>query len=51
MGWGGVESLVLTGHKADPGSAPTRIPMNLMRLSVGLEGADNLIADLEGALS
>lgn len=50
VSWGGVESLVMTGHKADPGSAETRVPMNLLRFSVGLEGADNLIADLEGAL-
>jgi cystathionine beta-lyase/cystathionine gamma-synthase len=51
VSWGGVESLVMTGHKTDPGAAQTRVPMNLLRLSVGLEGADNLIADLEGALA
>ena len=52
VSWGGVESLVMTGHKADPGAAPeSRVPRNLLRLSVGLEGTDNLIADLEGALS
>jgi cystathionine beta-lyase/cystathionine gamma-synthase len=51
VSWGGVESLVMTGHKSDPGEAETRVPMNLLRLSVGLEGTDNLIADLERALS
>lgn len=51
VSWGGVESLVMTGHKTDPGAAQTRVPMNLLRLSIGLEGADNLIADLERALS
>ena len=51
VSWGGVESLVMTGHKSDPGEAEARVPMNLLRLSVGLEGTDNLIADLERALS
>jgi cystathionine beta-lyase/cystathionine gamma-synthase len=51
VSWGGVESLVMTGHKTDPGEAETRVPMNLLRLSVGLEGTDNLIADLDRALS
>lgn len=52
VSWGGVESLVMTGHKTDPGeTSASRVPMNLLRLSVGLEGADNLIADLERALS
>lgn len=52
VSWGGVDSLVMTGHKTDPGAAAnTRIPMNLLRLSVGLEGAGNLIDDFEKALS
>jgi cystathionine beta-lyase/cystathionine gamma-synthase len=52
VSWGGVESLVMTGHKTDPGkTSATRVPMNLLRLSIGLEGADNLVADLERALS
>lgn len=51
VSWGGAESLVITGHKTDPGVAQPRVPMNLLRLSIGLEGADNLIADLERALS
>lgn len=51
VSWGGVESLVMVGHKSDPGDAPTRIPRGLMRLSVGLEGVDALWADLERALA
>ena len=51
VSWGGVESLVMTGCKQDPGPQPARIPMSLVRLSIGLEGADILIDDLEGALS
>ncbi|MGE0533289.1 MAG: PLP-dependent aspartate aminotransferase family protein [Hyphomonadaceae bacterium] len=52
VSWGGAESLVMTGHKSDPGKNPSaRVPMNLLRLSVGLEGADNLIRDLERALA
>lgn len=51
VSWGGVESLVMTGHKHDPGAAPARIPRGLMRLSVGLEGVDALWADLEAALA
>jgi cystathionine beta-lyase/cystathionine gamma-synthase len=51
VSWGGVESLVITGHKKDPGKTPTRVPMNLLRLSIGLEGVDNLTADLERALA
>lgn len=45
---GGVESLI--EHRAsaeDPGS---RSPENLLRLSIGLEHADDLIADLLQAL-
>ena len=44
VSWGGVESLVLS--PARPGS-----PSPLVRLSIGLEGADLLIADLDRALS
>jgi cystathionine beta-lyase/cystathionine gamma-synthase len=51
VSWGGVESLVMTGHKFDPGETEVRVPMNLLRLSIGLEGTDNLIADLDRALS
>ncbi|MFL9839903.1 PLP-dependent transferase [Sphingomonas sp. ST-64] len=52
VSWGGAESLVITGHKRDPGADPTlRIPAALLRLSVGLEGASALIADLDRALA
>lgn len=52
VSWGGAESLVITGHKKDPGAQSTsRIPATLIRLSVGLEGVDTLTRDLEGALA
>jgi cystathionine beta-lyase/cystathionine gamma-synthase len=51
VSWGGAESLVMCGHKSDPAGRKTRIPVSLLRFSIGLEGADNLIADLEQALS
>jgi cystathionine beta-lyase/cystathionine gamma-synthase len=53
VSWGGVESLVISpanGHNEARLSAQ-RIPRGLIRLSVGLEGADVLIADLEKALA
>lgn len=52
VSWGGAESLVITGHKREPADGETpRIPAGLLRLSVGLEGAEALIADLEQALA
>ncbi|MEZ5894153.1 MAG: PLP-dependent aspartate aminotransferase family protein [Parvularculaceae bacterium] len=51
VSWGGAESLVMAGHKKDPEGATTRVPASLLRFSIGLEGASNLIADLEQALS
>ncbi|UVI39569.1 trans-sulfuration enzyme family protein [Qipengyuania spongiae] len=52
VSWGGAESLVITGHKREPASeVPPRIPAGLLRLSIGLEGADALVADLEQALA
>jgi cystathionine beta-lyase/cystathionine gamma-synthase len=56
VSWGGVESLVLSpnrGNNTDYLDAQ-RIPRGLVRLSIGLEGADSLIADIDqslGALS
>lgn len=44
---GGVESLVEHRHSIEP---HTGIPENLVRLSVGIEAAGDLIADLEAAL-
>ncbi len=46
---GGVESLI--EHRASIEGPNTRAPDNLLRLSVGLEHADDLIADLDQALS
>src|SRR5204863_104160 len=50
---GGVESLIehpaLMTH-ASTADAPFAAPRNLVRLSVGLESAEDLIADLEAAL-
>lgn len=45
---GGVESLI--EHRASVEGPNTKTPQNLLRLSVGLEHADDLIADLSQAL-
>jgi cystathionine gamma-synthase len=50
---GGVESLIEHPARmthASTADAPFAAPRNLVRLSVGLESADDLIADLEAAL-
>jgi cystathionine gamma-synthase len=50
---GGVESLIEHPARmthASTADAPFAAPRNLIRLSVGLESADDLVADLEGAL-
>jgi cystathionine gamma-synthase len=47
--FGGTESLV--EHRASVEGAATRSPDNLLRLSIGLEHPDDLVADLEQALS
>jgi len=46
---GGTESLI--EHRASIESKPTRTPVNLLRLSIGLEHPDDLIDDLDRALS
>jgi cystathionine gamma-synthase len=46
---GGVESLI--EHRASMEGPGTRTPANLLRLSVGIENADDIIADLDQALS
>lgn len=51
ISWGGIESLVTTPHKVDPGSGEHRYPRTMLRFSIGLEGADMLVADLDRALS
>jgi cystathionine gamma-synthase len=45
---GGVESLI--EHRASVEGPTSRTPQNLIRISVGLENIDDLIADLEMAL-
>ncbi|MEK7700862.1 MAG: aminotransferase class V-fold PLP-dependent enzyme [candidate division NC10 bacterium] len=47
--FGGTESLV--EHRASIEGAGTRTPENLLRLSIGLENADDLIEDLDQALA
>jgi cystathionine gamma-synthase len=46
---GGVESLI--EHRASSEGPASRTPQDLLRLSIGLEDADDLIADLEQALA
>jgi cystathionine gamma-synthase len=46
---GGVESLI--EHRASVEGAATRAPESLLRLSIGLENADDLIDDLGRALA
>lgn len=50
ISWGGVESLVTTPHRTTPGAGSHRFPETMLRFSVGLEGAEALIADLAQAL-
>lgn len=45
---GGVESLI--EHWASIEGKETKTPQNLLRLSIGLEHADDLIQDLDQAL-
>jgi cystathionine gamma-synthase len=45
---GGVESLI--EHRASMEGPDTKTPENLLRISVGLEFIDDLVADLEQAL-
>ena len=46
---GGVESLI-EHRKTSEGSIKTETPENLIRVSVGIESPDDLIADLNQAL-
>src|SRR6478736_4492756 len=51
---GGVESLIEHPHRmthASSASGPFASPRNLIRLSAGIESADDLVADLEHALA
>jgi cystathionine gamma-synthase len=47
--FGGTESLI--EHRASIEGPGTRTPANLLRLSIGLEHPDDLIADLDQALA
>ena len=51
VSWGGVESLVIPSFGFDDDVNFQGIPKNLVRFSVGLEGVDLLIGDLEKALA
>ena len=46
---GGVESLV--EHRAPVEGKGTPVPSDLLRLSIGIEDADDLVADLEQGLA
>lgn len=46
---GGTETLIEHRHSVEPAGSP--VPENLLRLSVGIESADDLIADLDQALA
>ncbi len=51
VSWGGAESLVIPAFGFDDDYGPQGIPRNLVRMSIGLEGAPLLIDDLSRALS
>ncbi|MBK6377260.1 MAG: PLP-dependent transferase [Xanthomonadales bacterium] len=54
VSWGGYESLAFPVCAVFPAGATVRvtpIPLSLVRLSIGLEDADDLIADLDQALA
>jgi cystathionine beta-lyase/cystathionine gamma-synthase len=53
VSWGGVESLVISPNRGTNGERldALGIPRGLVRLSVGLEGADLLVEDLAAALA
>ena len=52
VSWGGVESIVIAPNRGNnlPYLQAQRIPAGLVRLSIGLEGADALIADISRSL-
>jgi cystathionine beta-lyase/cystathionine gamma-synthase len=53
VSWGGVESLIITPNRGTNAAQldAQRIPRGLIRVSIGLEGADVLTADLDRALT
>jgi cystathionine beta-lyase/cystathionine gamma-synthase len=52
VSWGGVESIVISPNRGNNAHylEAQRIPGSLVRISVGLEGADALIDDISGSL-
>ena len=52
VSWGGVESIVISPNRGNNTHylEAQRIPVGLVRLSIGLEGADALIADIGASL-
>lgn len=52
VSWGGIESLVISPNRGDnlPYLDAQRIPHGLIRVSIGLEGADILIEDIAASL-
>ncbi|MGK2961060.1 MAG: trans-sulfuration enzyme family protein [Gemmatimonadaceae bacterium] len=52
VSWGGVESIVISPNRGNnlPYLEAQRIPAGLVRLSIGLEGADALITDIARSL-
>ena len=52
VSWGGHESLILPycGFYKIPGKPDSHLPFNLVRMFIGLEDPDWLIADIEQAL-
>ena len=52
VSWGGVESLVLSPNRGDNLASldAQRLPHGLVRVSIGLEGADILIEDIAASL-
>ena len=53
VSWGGVESLVISPHRGtdEEHLEQAGLPRGLVRISVGLEGADRIVADLDQALA
>jgi cystathionine beta-lyase/cystathionine gamma-synthase len=51
VSWGGTESIVISPARPTNGTDRQELPPGLVRLSVGLEGAEALIADLDAALA
>ena len=51
VSWGGPESLVISPDREGSAANQQELPPGLIRLSIGLEGAETLIDDLERSLA